>query len=112
MIVFPIGQLVFGWPAQAHAHWIVPQIGSVIFCFGVMLAFSATQGFLVDYCGARDLSQRRLTRFLNNTPGPEYGASAIAAAVLLRSISACVLPIFGDDLFRGLGWCVCLFDNR
>lgn len=51
MCVFPLGQILFGWPAQAHAHWIIPQFGSAIFCLGLMLAFTAIQNFLVDYCG-------------------------------------------------------------
>lgn len=110
MIVFPLGQLLFGWPAQAHAHWIIPQFGAILFCFGLIIAFSATQGFLVDYCGEcfsvcpfSEVDGESLSVLCI---GPEYGASAIAAAVLLRSVSACVLPIFGNDLFRGLGWCV------
>lgn len=51
MIIFPLGQLLFGWPAQSHVHWIVPQFGTIIFCFGLNIAFGATQGFLIDYCG-------------------------------------------------------------
>lgn len=44
----PIGLFIFSWTANARVHWIAPQIGHVITCYGLMLAFTTIQNFIVD----------------------------------------------------------------
>lgn len=85
MLVFPTGLLIWGWTAQAQAHWIGPVIGSAIFAFGLMLAFNATQNWIVD----------------SFYP---YSAAAMAAATIIRSFAGCVLPIFADSLLIKLDY--------
>jgi hypothetical protein len=43
MLIMPIGLLIFGWTANAHTHWIGPQIGMVFVALGLMLAFNSIQ---------------------------------------------------------------------
>jgi len=85
MIVMPVGLFIFGWTAEAKTHWIGPQIGEVFVLFGLTLAFNSTQNFIVD-------------AFF------PYSAAGIAGATTMRSIVACVMPIFSPDLFVNLGW--------
>jgi len=35
-LVLPVGLLLYGWTTQNSVHWIVPMIGVVIFCAGLM----------------------------------------------------------------------------
>lgn len=81
----PIGWLIFGWTAQSHTHWIGPLIGMVIGAYGLMLSFNSLQNFTVDWCSP-------------------YSAAGVAAITFVRSIVACLLPIFGKDMFDRLGW--------
>jgi hypothetical protein len=31
----PIGMIIYGWTAERHVFWLVPDIGIAIFAFGV-----------------------------------------------------------------------------
>ncbi|KAF2643088.1 major facilitator superfamily transporter [Massarina eburnea CBS 473.64] len=86
-VLVPIGLFWYGWSAQAHAHWIVPNIGVVIFCAGTIVGFQCIQTYLVD-------SYAR------------YAASAIAAATVLRSLAGFGFPLFAPAMFNALdyGW--------
>lgn len=86
-ILIPIGFLCYGWSAQAHTHWIVPNIGAAIFAFGGILSFQGIQAYVLEAY-------------------PLYGASAMAATTLLRSIASFLFPIFAPALYRRLdyGW--------
>lgn len=84
-ILLPVGLFIFGWTAQAETHWIGPVIGQVILSFGCMLAFNSIQNFLVD-------------AFF------PYHAAATAGASAMRSMFACVLPVFCAQMFGTLGW--------
>lgn len=83
----PIGLFMYGWSAQAHTHWIVPNIGACLFCAGVIVGFQCIQTYLVD----------SYTR---------YAASAIAAATVLRSLAGFGFPLFAPALYSALdfGW--------
>ncbi|WOO79547.1 MFS transporter prlG [Vanrija pseudolonga] len=85
MIIMPIGLLVFGWTAHAHTHWIGPLAGQALIALGLMLAFNSIQTYLVD-------------AFF------PYSAAATAGATALRSVIACVLPIFCPQMFGTLDW--------
>lgn len=86
-ILIPIGFLCYGWSAQAHTHWIVPNIGAAIFAFGGILSFQGIQAYVLEAY-------------------PLYGASAMAATTLPRSIASFLFPIFAPALYRRLdyGW--------
>lgn len=83
----PIGLLIYGWGAQVHAHWIVPNIGSFIFGMGTIAAFQCVTTYLVD------------TYF-------RFAASAVAAVTILRSLAGFSFPIFAPAMYRALsfGW--------
>ncbi|GFZ42665.1 hypothetical protein JCM24511_00382 [Saitozyma sp. JCM 24511] len=85
MCLMPIGLFIFGWTANAEVHWIAPQIGMCVVAIGLMLAFNSIQNFIVD-------------AFF------PYSAAGIASATALRSVFACIIPIFAPDLFHNLGW--------
>lgn len=85
MLIFPLGVLMWGWTAQAQAHWIAPLIGSAILGFALMSAFNSLQNFIVDQFAP-------------------YSAAAMAAASLMRSVTGCVLPVFSDAMFLQLGY--------
>ncbi|KAL5391076.1 hypothetical protein DPSP01_001566 [Paraphaeosphaeria sporulosa] len=86
-ILVPVGLFWYGWSAQAKVHWIMPNIGAVLFCGGVIVSFQCIQTYLVD----------SYTR---------YAASAIAAATVLRSLAGFGFPLFAPAMFNALdyGW--------
>lgn len=85
--LIPVGLFWYGWSAQAKIHWIMPDIGVAIFGIGAMLCLQCAQTYIID-------SYQR------------YAASAMAAAVVLRSIAGFAFPIFAPYMYRALqyGW--------
>ncbi|KAE8381504.1 major facilitator superfamily domain-containing protein [Aspergillus bertholletiae] len=83
----PIGLFIYGWTAQAHTHWIGPDIGACIFSLGIITAYQCMQTYLVD----------AYTR---------YAASALAAAACLRSLAGFGFPLFAPYMYQALdyGW--------
>ncbi|KAJ9162287.1 MFS general substrate transporter [Coniochaeta hoffmannii] len=86
-IMTPVGLLVYGWSAQYHVHWIVPNIGVLIMAAGTIVCFQCIQGYLVD------------TYTL-------YAASAVGAGTVMRSLAGFGFPLFGPYMFDRLdyGW--------
>ena len=84
-VLVPAGLLWYGWSAHAHLHWIMPNIGMLIYCFGLIVGFQCIQAYVLDCY-------------------PVYAASAIGALVVLRAITGCVFPMFGPVLYRHLGY--------
>ena len=84
-LLMPIGLFWYGWSAQAHVHWIVPNIGAFFIGAGVIIGFQCIQTFLVD----------TYTR---------YAASAIGAATVLRSLCGFSFPIFAPAMYDKLGY--------
>ncbi|KAI9745690.1 MAG: hypothetical protein M1818_001224 [Claussenomyces sp. TS43310] len=83
----PIGLFWYGWSAQAHTHWIMPNIGIAIFGSGVIISFQCMQTYIVD----------SYTR---------YAASAVASATVLRSLAGFGFPLFAPYMYAKLhyGW--------
>lgn len=83
----PVGLFWYGWSAQAHAHFIVPILGTVLIAFGMLSVMLPVQSYLVDAY-------------------TQYAASAIAASTILRSLLGALLPLAGQPLFDklGIGW--------
>jgi multidrug resistance protein len=86
-LLVPIGLFWYGWTAQAHTHWILPNIGAAIFATGVIVGFQCIQTYMVD----------SYTR---------YAASAVGAATVLRSLAGFGFPLFAPYMYRALhyGW--------
>lgn len=84
-LAFPIGLFIYGWSAEEHVHWIVPQIGTAITGFGSILIFIGIQTYLVD-------------AFI------EYAASVIGANAVLRGTAGALIPLGGLNMYDTLGW--------
>jgi len=64
-------------------HWIAPNIGAAIFSGGAIMGFQCTQTYLVDAY-------------------PRFAASAVASAVVLRSLAGFGFPLFAPYLYSAL----------
>ena len=84
-ILVPVGLLWYGWSAQKHLHWIMPNIGLAIFAVGMKIASQCTQTYAVD------------TYTL-------YAASAGAAGTFLRSLAGFGFPLFAPYMYNRLGY--------
>ena len=84
-ILVPLGLLWYGWSAEAHVHWIMPNIGIAIFGVGMKIATQCTQTYAVD------------TYTL-------YTASAGAASLFLRSLMGFSFPLFAPYMYAKLGY--------
>lgn len=82
-VFVPIGLLVWGWSGEAKVHWVVPNIGSLIFAMGVYICSSSVSVYMVDTY-------------------TQYSASAISTNLMVRSITAAVFPLFGPYMFDAL----------
>lgn len=90
-IVIPFGILLFGWSIQSGLPVWAPIVAFGIQTFGMNQTMTATSAYLVDCM-------------------PGAGASATAAANLVRMILACVLTLAANPMVRavGPGW-TCVF---
>ncbi|PQE33478.1 hypothetical protein CJF32_00003375 [Rutstroemia sp. NJR-2017a WRK4] len=84
-LAFPIGLFMYGWSAEKHVHWIVPQIGTAITGFGSILIFIGIQTYLIDAF-------------------EKYAASVIGANAVLRGTAGAVVPIAALNMYKRLGW--------
>ncbi|OIW31942.1 MFS general substrate transporter [Coniochaeta ligniaria NRRL 30616] len=86
-VMMPVGLLIYGWSAQYHVHWIVPNIGVLIMAAGTIVCFQCIQGYLVDSYTL-------------------YAASAVGAGTVLRSLAGFGFPLFGPYMYDRLdyGW--------
>ena len=84
-ILVPGGIFWYGWSAQAHLHWIMPNIGLAIFGVGMKIATQGPQTYAVD------------TYQL-------YAASAAAASTFLRSLAGFSFPLFAPYMYDRLGY--------
>ncbi|KAI4595676.1 hypothetical protein KJ359_006665 [Pestalotiopsis sp. 9143b] len=86
-LMVPIGLFLYGWAAQAHTHWIVPNLGTTVAAAGIYLGFLCIQTYIVDTYTT-------------------YAASAIAATTVLRSLAGFGLPLFAPYMYNALdyGW--------
>ncbi|GAA5855824.1 hypothetical protein JCM8547_000375 [Rhodosporidiobolus lusitaniae] len=89
--VLPIGLFIFAWTTKTSVHWIVPIIFCAPFGFGMVCIFLAMMSYLID------------AYYI-------LAASALAANAVVRSIFGAVFPLFGRQMFNGMGtnWALCL----
>ena len=84
-LLVPLGQLWYGWSADQHLHWVMPNIGVVIYSGGLIVCYQCIYAYMLDCY-------------------PTYAASAIGSLTVLRAIAGCVFPLFGPLLYRKLGY--------
>jgi hypothetical protein len=80
-----IGLIWFAWTTYSSVHWVVPIVASGFFGMGVIMVLSGIFTFLVDAY-------------------PLYSASALAANTFSRNVFAATFPLFGNTMFRKLGF--------
>ena len=83
----PTGLFIYGWTAQTHQHWILPNLGLVILSSGVACTNAACQSYLVE----------TYTR---------HATAAMASSTIVRSIFGFSFPLFVPALYQrlGFGW--------
>ncbi|KAF2475051.1 MFS multidrug transporter [Lindgomyces ingoldianus] len=81
----PVGLVWWGWAGQAKVHWIVPNIGSLIFTMGVYVCSGSVSVYTIDTY-------------------TQYAASAISTNLVLRSLTAAFFPLFAPYMFNSLGF--------
>lgn len=79
------GLFMYGGYAQAHVHWIVPDIGALVFAFGTVMSFTSLQNYRID-------------------SDTTYAASAIGTTATARSITGFGFPPFPPVMYDALGW--------
>ena len=84
-LLTPVGIVIYGWGAQAHAAWFVPDLGGFIFAVGLDISTQSVTTYVVD-CYTR------------------HAASAVAAVAVVRYSFAAIFPLFGPGLVRELGY--------
>ena len=75
-VLTPIGLVIYGWCAQNETNWILPNIGTVIFSIGLIIAFQCAQAYVVDAYDHR------------------YAASAAAVAAFERTMCGFAFPLW------------------
>ncbi|KAK7722036.1 hypothetical protein SLS63_009317 [Diaporthe eres] len=83
--IVPVGLFWYGWSVQARLHWIMPNAGIVIFSMGAIVCLQCMQAYIID-------SYSR------------FAASAMAAAVVLRSLASFGFPLFAPHMYATLGY--------
>ncbi|KAI0106891.1 MFS general substrate transporter [Daldinia grandis] len=84
-ILIPLGLLIYGWTAERHLPWIVPDVGIAILGCGIINNTQSMQAYVMD-------AYR------------QYVASASAASQFLRSIAGFAFPIFAPAMYQNLGY--------
>ncbi|KAF2152216.1 MFS multidrug transporter [Myriangium duriaei CBS 260.36] len=84
-LVLGTGMLLYGWSAENHLFWIIPDIGMVLVGIGSKYVLQCTQLYALDVY-------------------PTYAASASAASMFLRSLCGFAFPLFAPYMYNSLGY--------
>ncbi|EXJ95205.1 mitogen-activated protein kinase kinase kinase [Capronia coronata CBS 617.96] len=84
-VLVTVGLFWYGWSVQGRAHWIMPNIGVVIFSAGTMACLQSMQTYTVDCYTS-------------------FAASAMAAVAILRSLAGFGFPLFAPYMYKALGY--------
>ncbi|KAJ5340897.1 hypothetical protein N7541_010021 [Penicillium brevicompactum] len=83
-ITLPIGLFWFAWTNFAGIHWVVCEIGTVLFGFSHVTIFLSILNYLVDGYTI-------------------YAASALAGNAVMRAIFGAAFPLFTTPMYKSLG---------
>ncbi|CAO1622617.1 unnamed protein product [Parajaminaea phylloscopi] len=81
----PAGLIIYGFSVQYKVFWLVPDIGALLFGFGMMSTFLSCQAYLVDAYTT-------------------FAASALASVGFCRSLAGFGLPLAAGPLYDRLGY--------
>ena len=82
--LMPIGLLCWGWSGQQRTHWIVPNLGSMLFSTGIYICIASVSVYTIDVYH-------------------KYAASAMATNLVVKSMAGALFPFFTPYLFDKLG---------
>jgi MFS family permease len=85
VFLLPAGLVWYGWGAAYKAHWILVDIGTVVFTLGSFIASQAVMAYQLDEFA-------------------EFGASASAASRVVSYVLAFACPIFAPQMYATLGY--------
>lgn len=80
-----IGLVIYGWAFEKQLHWMVPIVGCIIFCQGMVAFMMPVTTYLID-------------AFHMGAAGP------VGAASVLRCLAGGLLPLCADKLYLRLGY--------
>lgn len=83
-VISTIGLFWYGW-SIGRTHWIMPNIGALIFTAGTISCLQGMQTYIVDSYQT-------------------YAASAMAACAILRSLGGFGFPLFAPYMYNALGY--------
>jgi MFS family permease len=83
-VLSTIGLFWYGW-SIGNTHWIMPNIGALIFTAGTISCLQGMQMYIVDSYQT-------------------YAASAMAACAILRSLAGFGFPLFAPYMYQALGY--------
>jgi MFS family permease len=83
-LISTIGLFWYGWNI-GNTHWIMPNIGALIFTAGTISCLQGMQTYIVDSYQT-------------------YAASAMAACAILRSLAGFGFPLFASYMYQSLGY--------
>ncbi|KAF2873400.1 major facilitator superfamily domain-containing protein [Massariosphaeria phaeospora] len=81
----PIGLLWWGWSGAAKLHWIMPNIGCLLFTAGCYICSACITIYTIDTY-------------------TQYATSAVSTNLVTRSITATFFPLFAPYMFDKLGF--------
>lgn len=86
-VLMPIGLLWWGWTGETRQHWILPNIGCILFTAGCYICSCCVSVYTIDAYTT-------------------YAASAVSTNLILRSNFAAFFPLFAPYMFQsvGFGW--------
>lgn len=106
LILVTAGLLLFGWSIHFKTHWIVPNIGMVIFSAGCAVCVQCTNAYMIDTFSdiQPPAQQSAATANLETQPCINWSASAMASLWAIKSLGGFAFPLFAIDMFNSLGW--------
>nr|QOV03405.1 SpoF [Hypomontagnella monticulosa] len=84
-LLVPLGLLLYGWSAERHMHWLIPDVGVCIYATGLIMSYQCTQAYIIDCYTS-------------------HAASSMSALMIVRSITGFTFPIFAPVLFSVWGY--------
>ncbi|KAI0142621.1 MFS general substrate transporter [Xylariaceae sp. FL1272] len=84
-LFIPTGLLLWGWTGQHKLHWILPNIGSLLFGAGVYICSGCVSVYTIDAYG-------------------KFAASALSTTLVARSLASAFFPLFGPSLFNAVAF--------
>ncbi|KAF1962926.1 MFS general substrate transporter [Byssothecium circinans] len=84
-LLIPAGLIEWGWTGETHQHWILPNIGCVIYTAGCYICSSCVSVYTIDAYTT-------------------YAASAVSTNLVLRSTFSAFFPMFAPYMFDAVGY--------